>query len=100
MALRQGFLYSLQSVGFSGSPVMVHHILTDDWPEVEKVPLAISYVSSLVCQKLKQGKVDQGATFLESTQGDHACSTMLGQLFKKIVRNRQSGGVESKHAVK
>ena len=82
------------------SSKVVHHVPTDDWTEVEEVPPAISYVSSLVCQQLMQGKVDQGATFLESTQGDHACSAMLGQLFEKDDRYRQSGGVEREHAVK
>ncbi len=79
---------------------IVHHIPTADLAKVEEVRLATSYVSNLVCDKLKRRKVDQVATFLESTKGSHACSVMQGQLFESYVMYRQSEGGEDEYAVK
>ena len=79
---------------------IVHHIPTADLTDVEEVRLASPYVSDLVCQKLQRRKVDQIATFLESTRGDHACSVMRGQLFESYVMYRQSEGGQREYAVK
>ena len=82
------------------SSKIVHHIPTADLTDIEEVRLATPYVSNLVYQKLKRRRVDEVATFLESTRGDHACSAMRGQLFESYVMYRQSEGGEVKYAVK